>query len=236
VPFTPATVAGSSSLAVCMDWPATPPAPSVPTGSSTTPTLLLSGEDDLRTPYEQDLTIGSTYSDARLLRIPDVGHSAVSADDSGCARTAMIEFLSAGQAPASCPGSREPQALPLPPRSLREVNTAGSRSSAHLAAQVAAAAAITLEDLFGQASSSGGGLRGGYWALSSRGFVLHGVLDVPGVALSGTVGVEGSTNGLPNFTGHLTIRGRVAGELTLRGLVLSGRVARARVQTHLAAV
>jgi len=48
----------------------------------------------------------------RLPRVPDTGHSTVGTDTTGCAKDAMLEFLTAGQAPASCPGSREPQALP----------------------------------------------------------------------------------------------------------------------------
>ena len=40
----------------------------------------------------------------------------------------MIEFLTAGQAPASCPGSSEPQALPLPPSSLGYLPAAASGS------------------------------------------------------------------------------------------------------------
>jgi pimeloyl-ACP methyl ester carboxylesterase len=233
-PFGPARVAKASALSVCLDWPATPPAPPSPAGVSATPTLILSGDDDLRTPYEQDLATAATYSDERLLRIPDVGHSTVSADRTGCAKKAMIGFLATGQAPLSCPGSSEPQALPLPPAALREVRAAAS--SSHLAGQVATAAAITLEDVFGQAAFAGGGLRGGYWTLGASGFVLHRVLDVAGVALSGTVHLGGDTMGSADISGHLTVRGRLQGKLTLRGLALSGRVGGARVRAHLEAL
>ncbi len=232
-PFAPATVAAASALSVCTDWPATPPAPPSPTGVPATPTLILSGVDDLRTSYEQALTVAAGYSDAQLLRVPGVGHSTVSTDRTGCARKAMIEFLATGQAPASCPGSSEAQALPLPPPTLGEV-PAASRS--RVAEQVAAAAAMTLEDLFGQTSFSGGGLRGGSWALQLQGFVLHGMLDVPGVALSGNIRVGGGTTGPLEIAGHLTVRGRLAGKLTLRELTLSGRVGGARVQARLAAL
>jgi pimeloyl-ACP methyl ester carboxylesterase len=234
VPFALATVAASSALSVCADWPATPPAPSSPMGASATPTLILSGADDLRTPYEQDLTIAAGYSDVQLLKVPGVGHSTVSSDRTGCARNAMIEFLAAGRAPASCPGSSEAQALPLPPSSLGEVPAAPS--SSRLAGQVAAAATMTLEDLFGQTSFSGGGLRGGYWALRLDGFALHGMIDVPGVALSGNIHVAQGATGSLAITAHLTVRGRLAGELTLRGLTLSGRVGGALVHARLAAL
>jgi pimeloyl-ACP methyl ester carboxylesterase len=233
-PFAPATVAASSALPLCADWPATPPAPPSPTGISATPTLILSGVDDLRTPYEQALTLAAGYSDAQLLRVPGVGHSTVSTDQTGCARKAMIEFLAIGQAPASCLGPSEAQALPLPPSSLGEAPAA--TSSSRVAGQVATAAAMTLEDLFGQTSTSGGGLHGGSWALRLHGFVLHGMLDVPGVALSGKIRMGVDATGQLEIIGHLTVGGRLAGKLTLRGRTLSGRVGRAQVQARLAAL
>ncbi len=233
-PFAQATVAASSALSLCADWPATPPAPPSPTGPSATPTLILSGVDDLRTPYEQDLTIAAGYSDAQLLRVPGVGHSTVSTDHTGCARKAMIEFLATGQAPPSCPGSSEAQALPLPPPSLGEVPAAAS--SSRLSGQVAAAAMITLEDLFGQTSVSGGGLRGGYWTRQPDGLALHGMTDVPGVALSGTIRAARDATSPLAITARLTVRGRLAGELTLRRLTLSGRVGGALVHAPLAAL
>jgi pimeloyl-ACP methyl ester carboxylesterase len=230
-PFSLATALAESPLPLCMAWPATPPAPPSTDGVSATPTLILSGDDDLRTPYEQDLVLVHDYSDARLLRIPDVGHSTVSTDRSGCAKRAMIEFLANGDAPASCPPSSEPQALALPPPSLAQVVPAASRS--RLAGRVATAAAITLEDLFGQTSFSGGGLRGGSWTRQPDGLALHGMLDVPGVALSGAIRLADSIGAI---TGHLRVRGRLSGELTLRGLRLSGRLGGARVHTRLAAL
>jgi pimeloyl-ACP methyl ester carboxylesterase len=234
-PFAPATVAASSGLSLCMDWPATAPAPPSPTGVSATPTLILSGVDDLRTPYEQALEIAASYSHVQLLRIPGVGHSTVGEDRTGCARRAMIAFLTAGRAPASCPAPSEAQALPLPPASLSEVPAAAS--SSRLAGRVAAAAAMTLEDVFGQTSFSGGGLRGGSWTQGLHGFVLHGMLDVSGVALSGSVLVGGAaTPGSPDITAHLSVSGRLAGTLTLRGLTLSGRIGGASVQARLAAL
>ncbi len=146
----------------------------------------------------------------------------------------MIEFLTSGQTPTTCPGSSEAQALPLPPASLSKVPAAPSGS--RVAGRVAAAAAMTLEDLFGQTNIAGGGLRGGSWALRHNGWILHGMLDVPGVALSGKLRVGGSALLGPVISGHLTVRGRLAGELALRGLTLSGRVGGARVRAHLAAL
>lgn len=232
-PFSPATAAASSGLSYCADWPATPPAPPSPTGLSATPTLILSGVDDLRTPYEQALTVAAGYTDAQLLRVPGVGHSTESTDRTGCARRAMIEFISSGMALTSCRNPSEAQALPLPPQSLDQVPAAASDSRAP--GRVAAAAAMTLEDLFGQTSPSGGGLRGGSWAIVANGFALHAMVDVPGVLLSGNIGI-GTGSSLLALSGHLTVRGRLDGRLTLRGITLTGRVAGAPVHARLAAL
>jgi hypothetical protein len=114
------------------------------------------------------------------------------------------------------------------------VPAAASRS--RLAGKIATAATMTLEDLFGQTSFSGGGLRGGYWTARLNGFAVHGMIDVPGVALSGTIRVTPNTTGSLALTAHLTVHGRLAGELALRGLTLSGHVGGALVHARLAAL
>ncbi|HYL69798.1 MAG TPA: hypothetical protein VEY89_00675, partial [Candidatus Dormibacteraeota bacterium] len=144
-------------------------------------------------------------------------------------------FLATGQAPTSCPGSSEAQTLPLPPPSLSEVHPAPS--SSHEAGRVAAAAAMTLEDLLGQTSFAGGGLRGGSWTLQLHGFKLHGMIDVPGVALSGSIRITGDdATGTLTITAKLRISGRLAGQLTLHGLTLQGRLGGALVHARLAAL
>jgi pimeloyl-ACP methyl ester carboxylesterase len=224
-PFDPATAAASSAIRLCMGWPATPSAPASPAGVSATATLILSGDDDLRTPYEQDLTVAAGYSDVQLLRVPDVGHSTVSTDRTGCARNAMIEFIATGVAPASCAPSKEIQTRALPPATLSKVSPARSRS--RIAGQAAAAAAITIEDIFDQPVLSGGGLRGGSWALRGTRMIFQNTVDVPGVALSGTIKLQ------KHLTGRLTVHGRVQGTLTLRGTMLSGKLNGAQVRAQL---
>jgi pimeloyl-ACP methyl ester carboxylesterase len=225
-PFAPGTAVAGSALPLCIGWPSTPPAPPSPTGVSATPTLILSGSDDLRTPYEQDLTVAAGYSDAQLLRVPDTGHSTVGTDPSGCAKNAMIEFLAAGKAPASCPASKEPQALPLPPMTLGEVRPLPSHS--RLVGRVAAAAAITLEDLYGQTSSSGGGLQGGFWRVHGTNVLVHDLVDVRGITISGSIPLSGST-------ARFTVHGRLTGSLTEKRLTVSGHLGGVPVHLHLVA-
>ena len=54
-------------------------------------TLVVSGMDDLRTPTEDAAALAATSPTARLLRVPDVGHSAIGS--SGCARRALGHFM-----------------------------------------------------------------------------------------------------------------------------------------------
>jgi pimeloyl-ACP methyl ester carboxylesterase len=224
-PFAPATAVADSDLPLCLDWPATPAAPPSPTGVSATPTLILSGDQDLRTPYEQALAIATTYSDATLLRVPDAGHSTVTTDHTGCARRAMIAFLTSGHPPASCPASKEPQALPLPPASLDKVQPLPLHS--RLVGRVAAAAAITLEELWGQIELlSGGGMQGGFWRLSGTKLIVHHLVDVRGVTISGSASLR-------TAVGHFTVHGQLNGTLTQRKLTVTGRLGGTRVHMRL---
>jgi len=59
------------------------------------------------------------------------------------------------------------------------------------------------------------------------------MLDVPGVAVSGKIRLGEAVSAI---SGDLTVRGRLAGELTMRGMTLSGRLGGARVRANLAAL
>ncbi len=228
-PFTAQAVASVSVLPWCLQWPATPAAPAAPSGISTTPTLILSGDDDLRAPFEGALRIAAGYSDADLLRVPDVGHSTVTEDRTGCAKRAMIQFLTAGSAPSSCPGSSEAQAVALPPASVNDV------PRAKLAGKVADATASALEYLFGQTVTPSAGLLGGYCSISEHGLVLHSLSDTAGVVLGGTIHLSG-TAAAPIDSARLRIGGRTSGELTLHGHLLAGSLAGTSVHVRLEAL
>jgi pimeloyl-ACP methyl ester carboxylesterase len=223
-PFGTHTVVSASRITLCKGWPATPSAPPPPAGISATPTLILSGDEDLREPYEQDLTVASGYSDVQLLRIPDTGHSTVGTDPTGCAGHAMIAFLTDSQAPSSCPTPRESQALPPPPSSLSELSPADSSST--LAGRGATAVALSIEEVLGQPSLTGGGLHGGSWQLQGTRLAFRGFSDVPGVSVSGSIRLTSSI-------AHLTISGVVSGALKLHGRMLSGRLNGAEVDVRL---
>jgi pimeloyl-ACP methyl ester carboxylesterase len=226
-PFAPLTTATQAGIGFCKQWPPTPPAPPLPTGTSSTPTLILSGDEDLRTPYEEDLTVATGYTSAQILRIPDAGHSTVTSDRTGCAKAAMISFLTGQPAPASCPGMSTDQTVPPPASSLGTVRPAGSRST--LAGRGAVAVADTLREILGQPTFTGAGLAGGSWEVTHAGLRLKSVSDIPGVAISGHL----SLAKVP-LSGSFTVSGRAAGKLTLNHDTLSGRLAGSAVRLHLA--
>jgi hypothetical protein len=67
------------------------------------PVLVLSGRADLRTPLELATRVAAAYPRGTLLDVPNVGHSVLGSDRSGCALRGLQTFL-AGGAPAPCTG------------------------------------------------------------------------------------------------------------------------------------
>jgi hypothetical protein len=91
-PLDRATVQAGSLVPMCKYWVAQNHAPPLqPTTLPPVPTLVVSGMDDLRTPVEDAAALAATSPTARLLRVPDVGHSVI--ESSGCARRALGHFL-----------------------------------------------------------------------------------------------------------------------------------------------
>jgi TAP-like protein len=91
-PLDRATVLAGSLIPMCKFWRAANLTP--PFGATTlapVPTLIVSGMDDLRTPAEDAAALAATSPTARLLRVPDIGHSVIGS--SGCGRRALGHFL-----------------------------------------------------------------------------------------------------------------------------------------------
>jgi pimeloyl-ACP methyl ester carboxylesterase len=99
-PLDRATVLAGSLVPMCKFWPAANREP--PFGATRLPplpTLIVAGMDDLRTPVEDAEALAAGSPAARLLKVPDRGHSVI--DSSGCARRALAHFM-AGEAVADC--------------------------------------------------------------------------------------------------------------------------------------
>jgi hypothetical protein len=151
---------------------------------------------DLRTPLEGARAAAAAWPRARVLAVPNTGHSVMTADLSGCVQRATMGFFRRRRVPARC--RRGPNLFPATPpvpaalgvlRPLLRV--AGDRG------RVVRAVEFTLFDvvedylallLTGQDARRGAGLRGGrWWWERSSTLRLHRLELVPGVRVSGTV-------------------------------------------------
>jgi hypothetical protein len=217
-PFDPATVFKFSLVPFCSTWPDAGPNPPVEQNPlPAVPTLLLSGNDDLRTPQEDAARLASQLPKATLVRVPDTGHAVLGTDISGCSTRALRHFFR-GQPVGACADNGEllPPS-PVPPRSLAQLPRL--RGLPGRTGRTLLAARLTLADLFEHAVdrllfssdltvAPVGGLRGGYFTVSLKALRMHRYSWVPGVTLSGKVPLRGSTT--------IHVGGRAAARGTLR--------------------
>jgi pimeloyl-ACP methyl ester carboxylesterase len=231
-PFDRATARDFGNADLCRAWPESPiaqPQPPLPA----TPTLILSGDDDLRTPRSDAVALAGRLSGAQLLEVPDTGHSVLTSDLTDCSQEGLAAFLD-GNVPGHCrahPRGFKP--LSLPPLSLRSIRRPRGISSPR-AGRTVSAAVLTLNDvtdqvvtrLFGSGSASAfGGLRAGDATLDARGIHLHGYVYVPGVTLTGLVPTSSKS-----FT--LTVSGRAAarGRLKFTPKLVTGTLGGVRIR------
>ncbi len=210
-PFTPEDVLQESDMPACANWPFASAAPETDDAPlPNVPTLILSGGDDLRTPTADARALAARIPDAHLLVVPDVGHSVLGSDPGPCAHEALEAFF-ADQAIRPCsrqpvPSSERP--VPLAPTGLSQL--AGPLDAAGKAKRTLKAVALTVRDCNreisllldtslerGTAPAGGflrtGGLRAG-WAIDlGRSIVFHGYSYIPGVRISGTLGIGRAT-------------------------------------------
>ena len=204
-PFDPSTAYSNSLVPDCASWPDDSPAPPSPGALPNVPTLIFSGEQDLRTPTSYALRVAAQIPDAQLLLVPFTGHSVLGSDLSDCSSLAVKAFFSAavggGQIQPCAPTVNQFAPTPLTPTKLAYVHppaTLGGRPGRTLVAvldtlvdlnrQVIAATLQADAEL--PSGSSFGGLRGGYARLTSSAATLHDFAFVPGVQLTATFPVK----------------------------------------------
>jgi len=194
-PFDASTAYEDSLLPDCVAWPDASPPPPAQTGLPNVPTLILSGEQDLRTPTSYARAVAAQIPDAQLLVVPFTGHSVLGSDLSHCSSQAVADFF-AGEAVPACP----PSANPFPPTPVTPTKLDYIRAPASVSGRpgkTLVAVLDTLEDLNRQviaatlqadaelpSGSSFGGLRGGYARITRTTAVLDDFSFVPGVQLS----------------------------------------------------
>jgi pimeloyl-ACP methyl ester carboxylesterase len=201
-PFDAATALGGVVIHLCDRWPNAALAPPAPTALPNVPTLILSGEQDLRTPTSTARAVAALIPDAQLLTVPFTGHSVVGSDLSDCTAKALSAFFG-GLPVAPCGASKDIlPPTPLPPRSL-----SGVRAPAGLPGRpgkTVVAVLDTIHDLGRQvlaatiqagsklpSGASFGGLRGGYTRLGHSSVTLRAYSFIAGVQLTGTFQVRG---------------------------------------------
>jgi pimeloyl-ACP methyl ester carboxylesterase len=207
-PFDRATLR-RSQIGYCRGWPEAPIAqPTAPLPN--VPTLILSGDDDLRTPRKDALTLAARMPSARVVTVPETGHSVLGSDISGCAERATRRFF-AGRGPRDC-AYRPPRAVaPEPPPPARLSRLPAFRGLPPHAGRTLTAVNLTFEQLlsdvisrlfeaaFGGQSAdtldvSFGGLRGGHARITRRGLTVRGYSYVPGVTIAARVSFTADVN------------------------------------------
>ena len=225
----------SGTFELCRLWPAAPNEPAIATNPPDVPALLLSGEDDLRTPVATAAAVARQLPRATLVSVPDAGHSVLDWPNAGCARRALRDFL-ANLPVKQCPrGKKRIVPLePIAPSALGQLLPIGGVIGR--AGRTLAAVKRTLTDagmqfdanFFSPLGVAGSipGLRGGRFSLKTFGFAFDELEYVPGVRLSGEL------RGQFFSSGSLRVHGPAAspGRLRARHGVLSGRLGGQRVR------
>ncbi len=195
-PFDAESAYADSLVPVCASWPDASAAPPAPTALPNVPTLILSGEQDTRTPTSGARAVAAMIPDAQLLTVPYTGHSVLGSDFSGCAAAAVAAFFANTAVQPCAPGSNPFAPTPVAPRKLAYVRspqglsgkpgrtlTAVLDAIVDLDRQVVAATLQAESEL--PSGASFGGLRGGFAKITSTAAVMHDFSFVSGVALSG---------------------------------------------------
>jgi len=216
-PFSPAAAVQGGPIPLCLGWPDASPAPAASAPLPAVRTLVLDGQMDLRTPYEDAAQIAQRIPGAAVVQVPFTGHSTVSSDaskDSACTKGALATFF-AGGVPAACAVTSNPYSPTRRPPTRLSAIKAGSTSRRTV---IAAAATVTdaARQIIGDALALSavpkhvGGLRAGNATVNRDGsFKLNHYQYVPGVSVSGKVTASRSAT--------ITIRGggALSGKLTI---------------------
>jgi pimeloyl-ACP methyl ester carboxylesterase len=239
-PFDADTVFRFSLTAFCPWWPdssSTPPVETNPLPS--VPTLIFSGDDDLRTPQEDAVKLAAQLPKASVVKVPNVGHSVLGSDLGSCSVRQLQHFYR-GEAITPCKnqGPLFPPS-PVPPTSISKVKPLAGQP--RRVGQTLTSVRLTLADLFERTLDSVlnspdgltiqpvGGLRGGYFTPAGRnGLELHGYSWVPGVTVSGRVPLEGAMH--LKIAGPAAVRGTL--KVTLGGRA-TGKLGHTRIHTNL---
>ena len=118
-----AEVAYADEIDLCLRWP-DPGRPPRAVGAPypAVPTLILQGEEDLRTPPEASARIAALIPGAQRVTVPGVGHAIIGADTSGCGRRQLVRFVAGQPVRPRCPRVKTGvPATGVPPSALAQL-------------------------------------------------------------------------------------------------------------------
>ena len=194
----------------CLAWP--PPSGGSPLGPGplpNVPVLAVNGGFDMRTPAASAAAVIAKFPQGKLIVVPAVGHSVLSADPSFCAARAVREWMLGNAFSTQCarPGAYVGTAPAYPP--ARPTTPAGARATLALATKTLRDAQSVWLMTQAGAPPQVAGLYGGRLVGAESGFRLVRYSIAPGVEVSGTVRVTGF--GPPfTFEGAVTVGGKMA--------------------------
>jgi pimeloyl-ACP methyl ester carboxylesterase len=226
-PFSPAAAVRGGPIALCLGWPDASPAPAAAAPLPPVRTLVLDGQMDLRTPFEDAAQIAQRIPGAAIVKVPFTGHSTISSDastDGSCTKGALAAFFADG-VPGPCAASENPYSpTRRPPTNFGKIT--GASKSRRTVAAAAATVADAARQIIGDALALSalpkhvGGLRAGNATVSRDGsFRLNHYQYVPDVVVSGKVDTQRQAtvtiHGGGALSGKLTISpsGAVSGTL-----------------------
>jgi pimeloyl-ACP methyl ester carboxylesterase len=200
-PFDDVTAYTNSLIPGCSGWPdASPPAPAS-SPLPDVPTLILSGEQDLRTPTADAQRVAAQIPDTQLLVVPFTGHSVIGSDLGDCASLALKAFFGSEPVQPCAATTNQFAPTPITPPQLSRVSPPAGLAGR--AGRTLVSVLDTLVDFNRQliaatlqanqqlpSGSSFGGLHGGYAKLTATAAILKDLSFVPGVELTATFPVR----------------------------------------------
>jgi pimeloyl-ACP methyl ester carboxylesterase len=233
-PFGPwAAALGTASS--CLAWPTPAKRAPLPTGPlPDVPVLVLSGEQDIRTPTADARTAVARFPHGQLLVVPGSGHSVLGSDFSGCALNGVWRWLANKQVTPCKRGRR--YFAPLAGYLSTLASARPAKGVAGNRGRTLTAVGRTLRDaeavwLTTYTYDKITGLTGGVLDPGVSGSLrLRAYSDVPGVSLTGTLKLKGFGTA-ESWTGTVTISGSAAahGVLHVNNRKLAGTLAGKRV-------
>lgn len=186
-PFGTVDTTSSPLVRLCLGWPDDGRAEPAPLERIDVPVLILVGEADLATPLANAREIARIAPQAAIVRVPDGGHGVLEA--SGCAREAVLAFLSREARSARC-GWRADAVRPWPltPRLDTKVGRDDLlRVASRTLWDVRRRVALRLQTRRGDSRTLIiiGGLRGGQIVARGRKVTLQDVELYPGIPVTG---------------------------------------------------